>query len=303
MESGARKNPGRNDIEDFSTTQRRRRRRFWILLAAILICVPVLIYIVVASVTSTAAENPPSTPKNASANAQVSGEDPQDSGSSRVEPSDKDSKQSGSKKDLRTAPLPPPGKSCDDLRVLVDHTHSLPSSYVPQGLVSLDSYGIATLDAGPVMRRPAARHLKLLMAAAATDGEELIVASAYRSYAEQQQTFTQFTDVYGDETDTVSAPPGQSQHQLGTAVDFTNSTAGYRLWWPFGDTTASTWLLQNASDYGFVLAYPDGKQKETGYQWEPWHYRYIGMKNVAYLEKEKLTLQQFLVQEKVLPRC
>ncbi|MGI8865729.1 MAG: D-alanyl-D-alanine carboxypeptidase family protein, partial [Rubrobacteraceae bacterium] len=54
--------------------------------------------------------------------------------------------------------------------------------------------------------------------------------------------------------------------QLGTAVDFTNSAAEYRLWWPFGDTTGRTWLLENAPDYGFVLAYPDGKEAENGYQ-------------------------------------
>lgn len=290
-----------DSTEGFGTANSKRWRRFWLLAAVVALCVLLAIYLVVVSVTSTATEDPTSkteTPAGAQAP-----ENPKADDDSRgvVTSSERDARKKPER--VRTAPIPPPAESCNDLRVLVDHTHSLPGGYVPPDLVPLVSYGVSTMDASTVLRRKAARHLERLMSAAAADGEELTIASAYRSYAEQQQTFAQFTGVYGDETDTVSAPPGQSQHQLGTAVDFTNSAAEYRLWWPFGDTTASDWLLENAPDYGFVLAYPDGKESETGYQWEPWHYRYIGVKNATYLKKEDITLQKFLVREGVLPRC
>ena len=97
----------------------------------------------------------------------------------------------------------------------------------------------------------------------------------------------------------MSASPGHSQHQLGTAVDFTNAAASYEIWRPFGDTSASWWLRKHAPEYGFVLAYPHGR--ETGYRWEPWHYRYIGTENAERLEMSGL--QAFLMREGVLPRC
>ncbi len=293
---------GRNEgsPRDFDTARENRRRWRWIVLAAVVVCVPLLVYAIATSVASRAAENSDFSESGASGTAENSAGTPNKDARPQGTSNENNAKESGYK---RTAPLPAAADSCDDLRVLVDHTHELPSGYVPDDLASLESYGVSTLDAGPLLRREAARHLSRLMSEAAADGEELIIASAYRSYVEQQQTFAQFTEVYGDETDTVSAPPGQSQHQLGTAVDFTNSAASYRLWWPFGDTTASDWLLENAPDHGFVLAYPDGKEAETGYQWEPWHYRYVGIKNAKHLAEKNLTLQRFLVQEGVLPRC
>ena len=68
-------------------------------------------------------------------------------------------------------------------------------------------------------------------------------------------------------------------------------------------TSASSWLLENAPQHGFVLAYPSGREAETGYQWEPWHYRYVGLRNARRLEESGLSLQEFLARENVLPRC
>jgi D-alanyl-D-alanine carboxypeptidase len=101
----------------------------------------------------------------------------------------------------------------------------------------------------------------------------------------------------------MSATPGHSQHQLGTAVDFTNAAAGYEVWRAFGSTTAYSWLLENASRHGFVLAYPSNREVETGYRWEPWHYRYVGLENARRLREGGLSLQEFLARESVLPRC
>ncbi len=200
--------------------------------------------------------------------------------------------------------VPAPEVSCDDPRVLVDRSHALPPYYVPEDLEPLWAYGIPTLGGGEMLlRREAAEHLVRLVDDAAADGEELVVASAYRSYAHQQASYARLTSIYGTEAGEMSATPGHSQHQLGTAVDFTNAAAGYELWQPFGETTAYRWLTRHAREYGFVLAYPSGKEAETGYEWEPWHYRYVGVENAERLEESGLSLQEFLVREGVLPRC
>jgi zinc D-Ala-D-Ala carboxypeptidase len=199
---------------------------------------------------------------------------------------------------------PAPEESCDDLRVLVDRSHTLPPDYAPDDLVSLSEYRVPTLGGGEMLlRREAAGHLRRLVKGAAADGEELVVASAYRSYAHQQASYARLTSIYGTEAGEMSATPGHSQHQLGTAVDFTNAAASYEIWDYFGDTSAYQWLKDHAREYGFVLAYPQSKETETGYQWEPWHYRYVGARNVERLEESGLSLQEFLAREGVLPRC
>jgi zinc D-Ala-D-Ala carboxypeptidase len=86
-------------------------------------------------------------------------------------------------------------------------------------------------------------------------------------------------------------------------VDFTNGAAGYEIWRYFGKTSAYSWLLHHAQEYGFVLAYPSGKEAEPGYQWGPRHFRYVGEKNAERLEQSGLSLQEFLAHEGVLPRC
>jgi D-alanyl-D-alanine carboxypeptidase len=194
-------------------------------------------------------------------------------------------------------------ESCDDMRVLVDRSHRLPRDYAPEDLVSLLNYGVPTLGGGEMLlRREAAGHLKSLVADAAADGEELVVASAYRSYADQRVSYRRLRSIYGSEADLMSARPGHSQHQLGTAVDFTNAAAGHEVWQAFGHTSAFLWLQEHALEYGFVLAYPrDGEGR--GYQWEPWHYRYVGAKNAERLEESGLPLQEFLVRQGVMPSC
>jgi D-alanyl-D-alanine carboxypeptidase len=203
----------------------------------------------------------------------------------------------------QTTSLPAPGDSCDDLKVLVDRSHTLPPDYAPDDLVTLSEYNVPTLgSAEMLLRREAAGHLRSLVKAAAADGEELVVASAYRSYADQRISYRRLRSIYGRGAGEMSARPGHSQHQLGTAVDFTNAAAGHEVWQAFGHTSAFLWLKEHAPEYGFVLAYP-GDGEGRGYQWEPWHYRYVGAKNAERLEESGLALQEFLVRQGVMPGC
>ena len=192
--------------------------------------------------------------------------------------------------------------TCDDLGVLVDRSHTLPSGYVPGDLVPLQDYGVPATDSG-TLRREAAEHLGRLVKGAAAAGEDLEVTSAYRSYEEQRRSHKRSMRVFGAEAGRMSATPGHSQHQLGTAVDFTNAAAGHQVTRYFGRTSAYGWLERHAWEYGFVLAYPKGKEEQTGYEWEPWHFRYVGIEDAERLEESNLSLQEFLERAGTTPRC
>jgi D-alanyl-D-alanine carboxypeptidase len=205
----------------------------------------------------------------------------------------------------RERPSPsPPAKTCDDLMVMVGREDILPPDYAPPDLVPVEAYGVAVYGDGLMLRRGAAQQLARMAQAAGAAGEEIVVFSAYRSYYQQGFVFTRLVSIYGEERARwMSAPPGQSQHQLGTAVDFTNSAVGYEIHKAYGRTTASAWLLEHAPEYGFVLSYPNHAEEETGYRWEPWHYRYVGVENARQMIDSGMTLQAFLSSEGVKPRC
>jgi zinc D-Ala-D-Ala carboxypeptidase len=156
---------------------------------------------------------------------------------------------------------------------------------------------------GQALRREAAEQLSSLVSDAAANGEELVVASAYRSYEEQRASHARLMSVFGADADGMSAAPGHSQHQLGTAIDFTNAAASYQVWMPFAQTSAYWWLEHHAWEYGFVPAYPRGEEEQTGYQWEPWHYRYVGVEDAKRLEKRDVSLQEFLEREGTTSHC
>jgi D-alanyl-D-alanine carboxypeptidase len=286
----------------FSSASRYRRRRLLLLLPLGLILIPALL----AGLYSLSNPSPAVTTSSESVGGTGDAESTEEEAAAPKDAAPKDAgSERGKDPTERRPPEVPAAASCDHLLVLVDRDYGLPPDYAPNNLSSLTAWGVPTLNGEEMLlRRGAARQLSRLVRDAALDGEELIAASAYRSYAEQRGSYDSWTDYYGEGAGGVSAPPGHSQHQLGTAVDLTNSAAGYQLDWGFGDTTASGWLLENAWRYGYVIGYPSLEETEdTGYTWEPWHYRFIGLANARRWKESGLTLQQFLEQEGVLPRC
>ena len=124
--------------------------------------------------------------------------------------------------------------------------------------------------------------LAALVAAAAAAGHKLYATSAYRSYADQVTTFAQIERGRGRaHALRVAARPGHSEHQLGTTIDF-----GPRSAWP--------WLAANAHKFGFVLSYPKGKTRLTGYAYEPWHFRYFGRVRAGAIHSSRLTAREWL---------
>lgn len=148
---------------------------------------------------------------------------------------------------------------------------------------------------GHQLRAEAAKAADTMIDAAATDGVTLLVSSAYRSYAVQQQTYQYWVSVNGQQVaDQLSARPGYSEHQTGLAIDFA-SPEGCRLEECYRDTLAGQWLVKNAPRYGYILRFPDGRQSVTGYRFEPWHYRYVGVQIAQeYASSGAKTFEEFI---------
>ncbi len=144
------------------------------------------------------------------------------------------------------------------------------------------------------LRTEVAVALDQMATAAATEGISLRVASAYRSYDVQAETYNGFIARDGQaQADTYSARPGHSEHQTGLAVDLDDGT-GCIVEICFAETPAGLWLAAHAWEYGFIIRYPNGYTDITGYQFEPWHFRYVGTRvSTAMHDLSIPTLEQF----------
>lgn len=144
------------------------------------------------------------------------------------------------------------------------------------------------------LRAAAAAALDRLAADASAAGIWLTVASAYRSYDTQVATYNGFVARDGQAVaDTYSARPGYSEHQTGLAVDLDDGQ-GCLVSTCFADLPAGQWLAANAWQYGFILRYPNGGQPITGYMFEPWHYRYVGIEVATAMHNSGITtLEEF----------
>jgi D-alanyl-D-alanine carboxypeptidase len=164
------------------------------------------------------------------------------------------------------------------LWVVVNKQHPLtPVSYTPTDLrtprVTLRVAGAAEMQ----MRSVASTALENMFAAAQSDGYKLQISTAYRGYAYQKNLYDSYVAKNGQTAaDKVSARPGYSEHQTGWAVDIRGVPDVCGLKTCFGDTPEGKWLAANAHTYGFLLRYPASKVSVTGYEYEPWHFRYIG---------------------------
>ena len=142
-----------------------------------------------------------------------------------------------------------------------------------------------------------------MMEAASDDGVNLMICSAYRSYDRQKTLFNNkinklmnegmtYLEAYKIGSMNVTVP-GTSEHHIGLALDIL--TGSYtRMDDGFGDTEAGKWLAANASDYGFILRYPKGKEDITGIVYEPWHFRYVGREYAKDIEARGVCLEEYL---------
>jgi D-alanyl-D-alanine carboxypeptidase len=173
---------------------------------------------------------------------------------------------------------------------IANKQYSLSSSYVPDDLVWLDLP--STRDTQ--MRSEAATALTELFNAAQSDGIELYCCSGYRSYETQSELYQWNVDTYGQtEADLVSAKPGTSEHQLGLAMDVTSESVGFDLLESFGETEEGQYIADHAHEYGFIIRYPQGKTAITGYSYEPWHLRYLGVDVATDIYNSGKTMEEY----------
>jgi D-alanyl-D-alanine carboxypeptidase len=191
------------------------------------------------------------------------------------------------------------GSTSTAIDILINKTHPLSSSYVPPDMVNVLDYGLPCTHGADSsvndLRLPAAEALKSLFDAANAQGYTLYCASGYRSYALQESIFEGNVSTYGEDyANTFSARPGQSEHQTGLAMDITSESAGFALSSSFGSTAEGIWVAQNAHKYGYIIRYPEGAESITGYQYEPWHLRYLGVDLATAVYNSGLTYEEYL---------
>jgi len=184
-----------------------------------------------------------------------------------------------------------------DISALVNKDRNLSSSYAPSDLVVPNvPFLVAEYMEKKNVRKEAALALEKLFAGAAANGYSLLAVSGYRSYATQTYLFNQNVLKYGSEeaANKVSARPGQSEHQTGLAMDISCMSQGGYLTEAFGETPEGKWLAENAHNYGFIIRFPLGKESITGYNYEPWHIRYVGVDHAKAVKTAGLTLEEYL---------
>jgi zinc D-Ala-D-Ala carboxypeptidase len=182
------------------------------------------------------------------------------------------------------------------IAVLVNKSNKLPEGYKPEHLVYPDVKFIFNEKIEKrMMRKDAADALKDLFEAAEEDGIELAGVSAYRSHERQKQLFESYVRRDGDaKARTYSAVPGTSEHETGLAIDVTGSDGKCAAEDCFAGTPEAKWIEDHAHEYGFIVRYPKGKKRITGYKYEPWHIRYVGVKTASDIYGKSITLEEYI---------
>ncbi len=172
-----------------------------------------------------------------------------------------------------------------DNLLIVNKFYYLEEDFIPDNLVSIDSkYG-----RGEIKEEAYQAFLELYEEASKEDLHPYI-SSPYRSYNRQNQLYTNYSNKDGiNKADTYSARPGYSEHQTGLAMDLgTSNNTNIN---DFENSKEFEWMQKNAHKYGFILRYPKGKEYITGYMYEPWHYRYVGVEAATYIYEHNITYE------------
>lgn len=177
--------------------------------------------------------------------------------------------------------------------ILINKQHSVPDNY---------EFPLGTIKGSMQCDERILEDLLAMMQAAKEDGVDLVICSPYRDYNRQTYLFEKkitrymnagmsYMDAYKTASVTVTSP-NASEHRIGLAIDFYSSTYT-NLDTGFADTQAGIWLRENSYNYGFILRYPEGKEFITGIEYEPWHFRYVGVEAATVITQKGITLEEF----------
>lgn len=182
----------------------------------------------------------------------------------------------------------------DDWRlILINKQHSIPEGY---------EFPLGTISGSMRCDERILEDLLTMMQAAKDEGVDLVICSPYRDYNRQTYLFNRkitrymdagmsYMDAYKTASMTVTSP-NASEHRIGLAIDFYSST--YKnLNEGFADTATGQWLAANSYRFGFILRYPKDKEYITGIEYEPWHFRYVGVEAATVITQKGITLEEF----------
>lgn len=189
-----------------------------------------------------------------------------------------------------------PHQDPTDVLILVNKQNKAPT--VPVTLVKPDVTPTKPSVAENIYMRPeAARALEALFAGAAEDGITLYATSGFRSYATQKAIFDRKAAERGEQAANRSvAKPGYSEHQTGLAMDIEGETTlGTGLTAAFGESPEGIWVAEHCHEYGFIIRYPEDKTSITGYIYEPWHIRYVGVEAATEITQLGVTFEEYIL--------
>ena len=175
-----------------------------------------------------------------------------------------------------------------DVTTLVNKYNKLPDNYEIDDLVTLDK---EYSKRGEKVREVIYKDLKAMFDKAKEDGLKLNVISGFRTNDKQNTLFTNSVKNNGLEHALLySAKAGHSEHQLGLAIDINSVNESFK------DTEEYKWLINNSYKYGFIERYKKGKENITGFAYEPWHYRYVGIDTATKIYTENITYEEYVVK-------
>lgn len=188
-----------------------------------------------------------------------------------------------------------PEQQPDENGYLPNQTLPTEPTYINGILLANKIYPLPSTFA-PGENKEARQALDKMLATAKKQGFDFVAFSGYRSFDYQTTLYNNYVNRDGQAAaDRYSARPGYSEHQTGLAFDI-GERGKENLWLTeeFGETPAGQWLLTNAQDFGFILRFPKNKEDNTGYMYESWHYRYVGVDIAKEIKKKDITLEEYL---------
>ena len=183
-----------------------------------------------------------------------------------------------------------------DYEILVNKENLLSSDYVPEDMVEIHEPMGSKIDASYVnqLNIEAYRWFKIMQIDAYKLGYEIFIDSSYRTYEYQERVFNATAVEKGVEHATqYVAPPGGSEHQTGLAFDVIFRRNGEMIEQQLETDPEIAWMHRNAHRYGFILRYPKGKEAITGFNYEPWHFRFVGRELATKLKENDQTLEEY----------
>ena len=181
-----------------------------------------------------------------------------------------------------------PAKNLNKETILVNKYYYLDENYVPNNLEKINNqYALDNMK----LVKEAKEAFEKLSKDASKENLNIIAMSSYRSYSYQIDLYNRYAKSDGKEkADTYSGRAGHSEHQTGLAVDVYNKKVPYTS---FENTKEYEWMMKNAYKYGFILRFPKDKEEETGYHFESWHYRYVGIDIATYIKENNISFEEY----------